>query len=183
MAVVLVVPGFLAGSGRFLIVNQPVRSDVILVLAGDTERRPQRGLELLRDNYAPRLILDVPAAARVFEWSELDLAQKYIGGLAEAQAITICPIHGLSTRTEAQDASQCLERAGARRVLLVTSEFHSRRALSIFQKKAPNHTYSVAAAADPNEFGAQWWRHRQWAKVNVDEWTRLIWWELIERWG
>jgi uncharacterized SAM-binding protein YcdF (DUF218 family) len=66
--------------------------------------------------------------------------------------------------------------------LLVTSDFHTRRALSIFQKEVPNHIYSVAATLDPGEFGAQWWRHREWAKVNVDEWTRLVWWELIERW-
>jgi hypothetical protein len=40
----------------------------------------------------------------------------------------------------------------------------------------------VAAAYDPNEFGVQWWRHRQWAKVDFDEWLRLIWWELVDRW-
>ena len=180
---ILLVLGFIAGSGRFLIVNQPIKSDVIMVLAGDTNRRPERGLELLRQNYAPRLILDVPTDARVFQWSELDLARKYVGGLPEAQSITICPIHGWSTKTETQDASRCLQQAGAGSVLLVTSDFHTRRALSIFLEEVPNHIYSVAATVDPNEFGAQWWRHRQWAKVNVDEWMRLTWWELIERWG
>ena len=49
----------LATSGRFLVVNQPRESDVILVLAGETEHRPARGLELLTLGYAPRLILNV----------------------------------------------------------------------------------------------------------------------------
>jgi len=34
------------GSGRYLIVDDPQKSDVILVLAGETELRPARALEL-----------------------------------------------------------------------------------------------------------------------------------------
>jgi uncharacterized SAM-binding protein YcdF (DUF218 family) len=169
-------------SGRFLIVDRPQHSDVILVLAGDTNLRPARALELLRQGYAPRIILNVPADARVFQWSEPELAQKYIAGLPEAQSISICSIHALSTKTEAKDASFCLQQVGARNVLLVTSDFHTRRALSIFQKEVPGYVYSVAATLNAEEFGARWWKHRQWAKVNVDEWMRLAWWELFDRW-
>ena len=64
----------------------------------------------------------------------------------------------------------------------VTSDFHTRRALSIFTSEVPSHTYSVAAAYDPREFGVQWWRRREWAKTNFYEWMRLGWWELIDRW-
>jgi hypothetical protein len=77
------------------------------------------------------------------------------------------------------EASRCLESIGGRRVLLVTSDYHTRRALSIFSKEAPNR-YSMAAAYDPREFGVQWWRHREWSKTNLYEWMRLMWWELIE---
>jgi hypothetical protein len=28
----------------------------------------------------------------------------------------------------------------------------------------------------------QWWQHREWAKVNFEEWSKLIWWELVDRW-
>jgi uncharacterized SAM-binding protein YcdF (DUF218 family) len=178
----LVMLGLLAGSGRFLIVDQPQKSDVIMVLAGDTDLRPARGLELLRRGYARRLILNVPADAKVFQWSESELAGKYVAGLPEAQLITICPIHGLSTKAEAQDALLCLRQSGARSVLLVTSDFHTRRALSTFEKEVPDFVYSIAATPNAGEFGAHWWKHRQWAKVNIDEWLRLSWWELIDRW-
>jgi uncharacterized SAM-binding protein YcdF (DUF218 family) len=171
-----------ADSGRFLIVDEPAKSDVIMVLAGDTDLRPARALGLLRQGYAPRIILNVPADAKVFGWSEPELARKYVDGLPEAQSISICSIHGLSTKAEARDASLCLTQAGAKSVLLVTSDFHTRRALSTFKKEVPEHVYSVAATFNADEFGAQWWRHREWAKVNVDEWMRLSWWELIDRW-
>ena len=169
-------------SGRFLVVNQPRKSDVMVVLAGETDRRPARGLELLDQGYAPRLILDVPAEARIYQWNQLEIARKYVEGLPQqAGAITICPIYGHSTRDEAQDVSRCLQGAFHQRILLVTSDFHTRRALSIFNRALPAD-YSVAAASDASEFGVRWWRHREWAKVNFEEWLKLIWWELIDRW-
>jgi hypothetical protein len=168
-------------SGRFLVVNQPRKSDVMVVLAGETDRRPARGLELLDQGYAPRLILDVPAEARIYQWNQLEIARKYVEGLPRAGAIIVCPIYGHSTRDEAQDVSLCLRGSSARSILLVTSDYHTRRTLSIFERVAPAD-YSVAAAFDASEFGVQWWRHREWAKVNFDEWLKLIWWELIDRW-
>lgn len=168
-------------SGRFMVLDQPRKSDVIVVLAGETDRRPARGLELLDQGYAPRLILDVPAGTKIYRWDQTELAQKYVEGLPQAGSITICPIYGHSTRDEAQDVSRCLQGVDARRVLLVTSDFHTGRALSIFSKVLPAD-YSIAAAFDDREFGAQWWRHREWAKTNLGECTKFIWWELVDRW-
>lgn len=169
-------------SGPFLVINQPKRSDVIVVLAGETEKRPQRGLELLMQGMAPRLILDVPNA-RIYQWDQVQLAQKYIQGLPQAEAIGLCPIHARSTKGEAQDVSVCLHAlGGAHRVLLVTSDFHTRRTLSTFRRMLPSYDFSVAAAFDEREFGSKWWQRRQWAKVNFDEWVRLMWWEVVERW-
>ena len=170
-----------ANSGRFLIVNQPRRSDVIVVLAGETSRRPARGLELLNQGYASRLILDVPAESEIYQWNQVDLARKYVEGLPRAASITVCPVYGNSTREEARDVSRCLAGVSARAVLLVTSDYHTRRALSVFSRIAPAD-YSIAAAFDAREFGVQWWGNRQWAKVNFEAWSKLVWWELIDRW-
>src|SRR5271170_8084754 len=133
----LFIVGLVGTSGRFLVVNQFRKSDVIVVLAGETDRRPARGLELLDQGYAPRLILDVPAEARIYQWNQVEIARKYVEGLPQAGSITVCPIHGRSTRDEAQDFSRCLQGFGIRKVLLVTSDFHTRRALSIFNRVLP----------------------------------------------
>jgi uncharacterized SAM-binding protein YcdF (DUF218 family) len=170
-----------ATSGRFLVVNQPRKSDVIVVLAGETDRRPARGLELLDQGYARRVILDVPAETRIYQWSQSEIARKYIDGLPQAGSVMVCQIHGRSTRDEAQEVARCVQGSSARRILLVTSDFHTRRALSIFTRESPAD-YSVAATFNASEFGVQWWRHREWAKVNFEEWSKLAWWELIDRW-
>src|SRR5215467_8234829 len=90
-------------AGRILVQDAPQRSDVILVLAGETDHRPARGLELLNQGFAPRMMIDVPAASRLYNVSEADLARNYIRTLPQAAAIDICPIEGLSTRAETHD--------------------------------------------------------------------------------
>jgi len=178
----VLVLAFLAVSGRFLVLDQARESDVILVLAGETDHRPARALELLNQGYAPRLILDVEAQSKMYQWSEADLAQKYAEGLGRAQSITICRIDGLSTKEEAISAARCLRQVGGKNILLVTSDYHTRRALSIFKREVPDRNFSVAAAFDAREFGVKWWQQREWAKVNFYEWLRLLWWELVDRW-
>jgi len=169
-------------SGQFLIVNRPEHADVIVVLAGETDRRPALGLQLLHEKYASKMLLDVPANARLYQWDMLQLGQEYARGLPETQSVTICPIYGLSTKAEAQDVLQCLNKLGAHSVLVVTSDYHTRRALSTFKHELNEMRISVAAATDPQQFGGSWWKHRQWAKLNFDEWLRLVWWELVDRW-
>ncbi len=174
--------GLGAKAGSFLIVDIPQPSDVILVLAGETDKRPQRALDLLGQGYARRILLDVPANSKLYEFTQLQLAQKYIQDLPQGAAISICPINGLSTKEESEDVRRCIEHEGAKSILIVTSDFHTRRALNIFRCEIPGYTYSVAAARDDTQFGARWWTHRQWAKTFVDEWMRLIWWKLVDQW-
>jgi hypothetical protein len=169
-------------AGSFLILDEPRTSDVILVLAGETDRRPQRALELLAQGYGRRILLDVPNNARVFGSTEMELAEKYVHDLPQAASISICPIDGLSTKAESKDVERCLAHESAKRILIVTSDFHTRRALSIFRHELPGREYSVAAARDDAAFGDRWWTHRQWAKTFTDEWLKIIWWKAIDQW-
>jgi len=173
---------FAARAGRFLVVDAPRSSDVIVVLAGETDRRPARALELLQQGYGKRVLIDVPAESNIYSFTQLDLAQKYVQSLPQAAAVSVCPIVGLSTKAETQDVEKCLARMNAGTVLIVTSEFHTRRALSIFRRELRGRSFSVAAAYDSAQFGTHWWTHRQWAKTAVDEWLRLLWWNVVDQW-
>jgi uncharacterized SAM-binding protein YcdF (DUF218 family) len=172
----------LAYAGRFLVVDQPAPADIIVVLAGEAERRPERGFDLLHTGLAPRLLMDVPADVKIYQWSQLDLAQQYVQHLPEAASVSVCPISALSTRGEVQDMERCLQKFSIHRILLVTSDYHSRRALSTFRLLLPRYRYAIAATPDARDFGVNWWQHRQWAKTTVEEWAKLIWWETVERW-
>ena len=174
--------GLAAKAGSFLVVDAPRPSDVILVLAGETDRRPERALQLLAQGYGRRVVLDVPTNVKLYEFTQIQLAQKYVQDLPQRASISVCPIDGLSTKDESKDAQKCLAREGGKSVLIVTSDYRTRRALSVLRREVPEQEYSVAAARNPEQFGATWWTHRQWAKTFVDEWLRLIWWKLVDQW-
>ena len=171
-----------ARSATLLVVDQPEKSDAILVLAGETEQRPVRALELLNEGYASQVVIDVPADPKVFGSTYVQLARQWAAEQPQASRLSICPIHGLSTKAESFEAANCLRKFELKSVLLVTSDFHTRRALGIFHKEVPEWMFSVAAVYDDTQFGAQWWKHRQWAKTNVHEWLRMFWWQVVDRW-
>ena len=169
-------------AGSVLIVDAPQRSDVIVVLAGETDHRPARALQLLDQGYAPRVLIDVPAEASVFGFTEVKLAEKYAQLVPEHASVFICPIEGLSTRDESHDAAKCLDGEQANRILIVTSDFHTRRALNIFRHEIRGKTFSVAASYDGTQFGSRWWTNRQWAKTLLEEWMKILWWNAVDRW-
>jgi hypothetical protein len=172
-----------AKAASFLVLDAPRPSDVILILAGETHRRPERALQLLAQGYGRRMVLDVPANSTIYEFTQIQLAQKYVQDLPQQiPPVSICPINGFSTRDEAKDAEKCLAREAGKSVLIVTSDFHTRRALSVFRRELPAYQYSIAAARDEEQFGVRWWTRRQWAKTLVDEWLRLIWWKTVDQW-
>jgi len=174
----------LSKAGAVLVVDAPRVSDTILVLAGETDERPALAESLLHQGYARHVILDVPTNATIYDVSEIEIAKRFAASLPQGQDWSVCPINGLSTRDEVRDAKRCLADAtpGAHSILVVTSDFHTRRALSVARQQLSGYMISMAAARDPAQFGTRWWGHRQWAKVCFDEWLRLLWWEVIDRW-
>ena len=169
-------------AARFLVVDEPEKSDAIVVLAGETNVRPARALELLRQGVAPRLFLDAETRDLVYDQRLIEIAQKYVNGLGEANRVSVCPITSFSTNAEVDDVSRCLQPLGAHRVLIVTSDYHTRRALLIFRHRLPQYQFSVAAARGPASFGEAWWTNREWAKATLDEWLKMLWWEAVDRW-
>ena len=184
LIIVLVVLGVLLArqAARFLVVDNRQKSDAIVVLAGETSLRPALGVQLLREHMGSHLFLDAEAAEQVFGQPLTEIAERYVNSLPEAKQISVCSIVGLSTAGETADAARCIGGMGAHRVLIVTSDYHSRRALMIFSRRLPQYQWSIAAAHNPAAFGNAWWTHREWAKTTFDEWTKLIWWEAVDQW-
>jgi len=182
LVLLLVLVAIGSQAGRFLVVDAPQRSDAIVVLAGETSIRPAHAVELLRQGMASRLFLDVEANDVIYDQPRTAIAQRYVSSLPEKERLAVCPITGLSTYGETDDVSRCLQLFGARSVLIVTSASHTRRALRIFRHRLPQYQFTAAAAQDPVHFGILWWSNREWAKTTFDEWLKLTWWELVDRW-
>lgn len=173
--------------GSFLVVDRPSRADVMVVLSGDVnDVRFRHGLELLRLGYARELILDTDGWTR-YGRSDADLAREFISAVApdKRAQLHICTFSGNSTQFELREISPCLRTIApdATTAILVTSTFHTRRALSVAQYVLPQYRWSIAAAPDGGAFNTSWWRRREWAKTTLTEWQKLLWWSLVEQWS
>jgi uncharacterized SAM-binding protein YcdF (DUF218 family) len=176
---------FAVFAGRLLVADWAERSDAIVVLAGDSmDIRYARGMELLHQGYGKHLFLDASADTHFFGKTPAEYASAFLKQEAGdmSDKVSVCPFAQDSTMTETIYVQKCLSQSEAKSVLLVTSDFHSRRALSIFRKKLPQYHWSVAAARDPDMFGVRWWQHREWTKTAFYEWLKTLWWNGIDRW-
>lgn len=182
LVAILILAGCGSLAGRFLVVDEPQKADVVVVLAGESSVRPAHAVDLLRKEMAPRAFFDVETREVVYGQRAIELAQLYIDALPEKDRISVCAIGGLSTYAEADDVNQCLQGRGVHSILLVSSASHTRRARSIFQHRLPQYRISIAAAQDPTHFGTRWWTNREWAKTTLEEWCKFTWWELVDRW-
>ena len=184
--IVLCIVIWFALPGSQLIINDPEKSDAIVVLAGsEADSRYWLGMELLRANDGQHLFLDAVTGV-TYGHSLADLARAFVDRTAGADAprVSVCPVDGDSTKDEAPQVDQCLRRLQPppRSVILVTDEYHTRRALSIFRNRLPQYRWTAAAAKNPAIFGVPWWKDREWAKTYLTESEKLLWWELFDRW-
>ena len=172
--------------GDYLIVNNPEKSDAIVMLAGDqVDLRYWRALELLRGGYGHHLLVDT-GTGRVYGQSYSDLATGFIARTAgeNASQVSLCIVKGDSTKEEAPQVGECLEKLqpAPHSVLLVTDDYHTRRALSIFRQRLPQIHWTAAAVSNDFIFEQPWWKNREWAKTYLTECEKLLWWELWDRW-
>ncbi len=165
--------------GRALIWNDgPAPADVAVVLAGDySGTRLTGGAELARRGLVPLVLVSGPPG--MYGVNEADAAIRYIVARGYA-AEWFAPVYhtALSTRDEARVLVAELARRRVRRVLVVTSNYHSRRARRLFlaaeHERGGGPEIRMVATADPFYDPASWWRSRQGCKTAFLEWSKTF---------
>jgi uncharacterized SAM-binding protein YcdF (DUF218 family) len=110
--------------------NGPVKADVIILLGGGWAERSERAAELFREGAAPRIIVSGENDCETNTFLLLN------GGVPQNAIETECKSR--STRENALFTLPMLRKAGAHRVILVTTWYQSRRALACFRHYAPD---------------------------------------------
>lgn len=169
-------------AASFLVVNAPEPADVIVILAGgDNDLRYWNAVKLMKEGYAHRVMLDVYSRGHTYGQSDIELAREFLNRTTPGQS-TLCIAKENSTYDETRYLRDCLKELGVKSILVVTSDYHSRRALSILRARLPQYHFSMYAADDSFYFGKRWWTDREWAKTTLTEWQRYLWWLLADRW-
>ena len=173
--------------GAFLYDEDPLqRSDAICVLAGTRLERPLEAADLYLEGWAKEIVLteEVPDGGvvmlerRGLEFpSNAEMARDTMVRLGvPAAAITIMPDIHDSTAHEANTFERLAARRGWRRIIVVTSKFHTRRAGFAVRRELKGSGVEVIVRgtrydpADP----AHWWRTRGGMRWTASETQKLI---------
>lgn len=111
----------------------PVAGDVLVVLGGGLHERPERAAQLFKQHAAPRIFITGFGDAYINR-------QILIQNGVPPSAIEI-ESESKTTRENALFTSKRLRAEHVQRVILVTSWYHSRRALKTFEHYAPDLTF------------------------------------------
>jgi uncharacterized SAM-binding protein YcdF (DUF218 family) len=166
---------WLGALGGFLVESEaPMPAEMVVVLAGDENGyRILKGAELAMQGYAPKVLVSGPPCCYGAYESEraIDFAVRH--GYPRDWFIPL-PHTASSTVAEAQVVLPELRRRQVRRFLLVTSEYHSGRAARVYRRLAPEESFRVVAAADPDFNAGAWWHTRDGRKQVFIEWAKTV---------
>ncbi len=174
----------LTGVADVLIVNDPPQpADIIFLLNGDFNTRPFRATELYKQGLAPLVVIaraeDGPAVKMGLLPNDTDISVGVMQRLGVPQGkIVVLPFSGgvTSTFDEAVALHDYIETTHISKVLLVTSEFHSRRARWIFARELAGLPVSLLSVAVPySTFDrTNWWTNENGLITVDNEYIKLI---------
>jgi uncharacterized SAM-binding protein YcdF (DUF218 family) len=160
--------------GGFLTLTDPLeKADLIYVLAGDfLGARVLVGAELGVQGYASQVLL-----------SGGPYSDSYSGDLAIRFAVehgyppslfSSVRLRAQSTIEEAKELRPVFQRLGARRIILVTSNYHSRRAAFVFRSLLPGVRFLAVAAPDHVFNAGSWWKTDRERRLFFLEYYKII---------
>jgi uncharacterized SAM-binding protein YcdF (DUF218 family) len=174
-AALLLHPVWLSALGEFLVRDEPLRkADGAVVLAGGwTGNRILKAGQVIRDGFAPLALVDGPPHHYGIYESELAIRFAVERGFPAAYFEAL-PMNANSTDEEARIVVEAVKKKGWKRVLLITSDYHTRRAVRVFSKHARGVEFHPVAAPDPHFSPRGWWKTREGRKTAFFEWVKTV---------
>jgi uncharacterized SAM-binding protein YcdF (DUF218 family) len=185
-AAIVIAVCLLHWGGDLLIAEDPAPQhvDAAVVLQGSIVAQKVRiagAMNLLQRGVADRVLLSVPKESY---WGESILpgARSYLErnyGSDLGDRVDFCETSEDvdSTLQEVQAVRPCIQAHHWQSIVIVTSNYHTRRAGIIWRRMnrlEPRIHIWIEGVTDP-EFQQPWWRHRQSAKIWLMETTKLVW--------
>jgi len=144
--------------------DKPEKADAIVVLGGDEfGTRILKAAHLAQSGYAPYVLVSGP---HTLLGHQSDAVIEYARRKGYPVSLFRPLTHELnSTRSEAELIDNYLRSQGARKILLVTSNYHTARAARLLRKYSPGLQVIAVAASDPAFTPDGWWKTREGQKM------------------
>lgn len=173
-------------AGEWLVVSDPLQpSNAIIILSGDDVRgdRAARAAQLYKAGWAPVVVASGSELRSYLSEADLEMHDLTDDGVP-ASAIIPLRQRALYTLQESRDLLQLCAAEHWTKIIVVTSNFHTRRARYIFRHVFPHSIdVRVTPAPDADFDPDSWWETRQGTKTFARETAALCvaFWEVRER--
>jgi uncharacterized SAM-binding protein YcdF (DUF218 family) len=158
----------LRAAGNFWVVDDALEHADAIVVIGDDDYsgdRAARAAELYRQGWAPAVVASGRMLRPYAGIAELEARDLEADGVPQS-AVVQFPQRAEDTREEAAALNVLFALHSWNRVIIVTSNYHSRRARFIFSRVAlPQVQTLMASAPDANYDPGGWWLSRQGIKL------------------
>ncbi len=165
----------LTALGGYLVqAEEAQQAEIAVVLGGDSEgNRANMGCELLKRGLVKQIWFS--GSQSMYGRTESELAREWAAarGCDPAKMVALHEVVD-STADEARSITARMRQAGIRDYILVTSDYHTRRAGGLFRKVGNGLKVTVVAAADHDFPVDKWWKQRPTRKTFAFEWTKTI---------
>ena len=162
----------LRAAGRMWIVDQaPVKSDAIIVLGGDNSEadRAAKAAELFKAGLAPTVVASgrfLRSYVSTAELTQRDLTERGV----PTDAVIRLTHHAENTLDELVVIERLVVQKNWKSILVVTSNYHTRRSHMICSDIFPQEiAVRVVAAPDSDYHPDDWWQHRIGQKIFFHE--------------
>jgi len=154
--------------------ERPSHADFIVVLGGDPYgHRILKAAELVKEGFAERVLVSGPSGFYGLHEDELAIPFAVRHGYP-AVWFNAFQHNAHSTEEEAIALLPDLQKSGAHQVIVVTSDYHSRRALRTLRSHWPGIQIWMVTAPDEYFSAHGWWHTREGRKIFLLEWTKTI---------
>jgi uncharacterized SAM-binding protein YcdF (DUF218 family) len=175
---------FLYNAGKLLVVNEtPRKSDVIIVLGGDSGERTEYSVKLYKEGYAKKIM---------FSGSQNEYEKSTEAFTMSRQAISLgVPWYNVildnkanSTYQNALFTKELALKYGFKSAIVVTSNYHMRRSRLVYKKAFHGTGISLTycSAVDKEYKPDKWWKDRYTTDIVISEYTKLIGYKFLNRW-
>jgi uncharacterized SAM-binding protein YcdF (DUF218 family) len=173
-------PLLTAAAHLFMVDDKLAPADAILVLGDDNYPgdRARHAAALYRDRWAPRVVTSGRYIRPYASLAELMRRDAVRAGIPEHHVIPFDHF-AANTREEAVELRALIRQQRWRRVIVVTSNYHTRRTRYIFRTVLDAETDILVSAAPDSGFDpARWWQSRNGLKTFLREfiaWPVALW--------
>ena len=165
--------------GNFLVQSDKLeRADAVVVFSGDNGTRTEKAVELLIEGYADHLVL---SGGKVYDDVTMaELMKNHAIKLGVYEDKILIDDKAATTHENAEFTKEIIEENNFKSVIVVTSDYHTRRSILAMEKSLENTLIDgekVEVRVTPSKeekFTAKWWTSGNSVLMVISEYLKLM---------